>query len=58
MDAGIRVGDAITVGFEVRNSLQRELQCMMAPTLCNLYFNTVATVWHEQWEYLCCINMV
>ena len=46
MEAKVRVRDTVTDEFEVRNGLWQG--CTMAPTLFNLYFNAMVSVWHEQ----------
>ena len=39
MQAGVRVGSAVTNCFEVRNGLRQG--CTMVPTLFNIYFNAM-----------------
>ena len=46
MQAGVRVGSAVTNCFEVRNGLNQG--CTMAPTLFNIYFNAMVTRWRSQ----------
>ena len=56
MQAGVRVGSAVTNCFEVWNCLRQGYT--MAPTLFNVYFNAVVVVRVERLECLFCINMV
>jgi len=44
MEASVRVGGTFTESFEV---VLRQ-GCTMAPTLFNLYFNAMVSVWHER----------
>ena len=46
MQAGVRVRNAVTNCFEVRNGLRQG--CTMAPTLFNIYFSAMVTRWHSQ----------
>ena len=46
METIVRVGDAVANRFEVRNGLHQG--CTMAPTLFNLYFNAMVSVWRDQ----------
>jgi len=46
MEASVRVRDTVTDSFEVRNSLRQG--STMAPTLFNLYFSAMVSVWREQ----------
>ena len=46
MEASVRMRIGVTDSFQVRNGLRQD--CTMAPTLFNLYFNQMVSVWHEQ----------
>jgi len=46
MEAIVRVEGVITESFEVRKGLQQGFT--MAPTLFNLYFNAMVSVWCER----------
>ena len=46
MHAEVRIGEAVTNSFEVRNGVRQD--CTMAPTLFNIYFSAMVTIWHDQ----------
>ena len=46
VEASVRAGDTVADRFEFRNSLWQG--CTMVPTLFNLYFNAILSVWCDQ----------
>lgn len=46
MHAEVRIGEAVTNSFEVHNGVRQD--CTMAPTLFNIYFSAMVTIWCDQ----------
>ena len=46
MHAEVRIGEAVTNSFEVRNGVRQD--CTMALTLFNIYFSAMVTIWRDQ----------
>ena len=46
MHAEVRIGEAVTNSFEVCNGVTQDRT--MAPTLFNIYFSAMVTIWRDQ----------